>query len=943
MATKQFTVTKQMVADIYSGAANPGDDHLPIGRFNASSANPSYTGRAALYAPVSLSDVTSLTSATLHLFYHNLGDFHAKGAETATLHVFRKTLDWSESSHGGSTALDEVFGGDGSVVVNNGYAARVATDFKNVNELADGVEVTIPITGIVQAWLDGSPNYGLLLLNATSETDPDKGKEFYSRHASGLEPYIEITYEGNSAPNAPTDPYPTADDVVKSSTLSMKHSDPDVNDLAYKAQFRLFEFGGSKLTADSDRDFVHANGIDCSWSAYPLVSGRRYEWDGRTNDGEVWGARIAKQSFYYEPTQPAPSITSPKASNEVTTLTPNLRGAHNLLGDSTMSDVEVQVDIQNPDSSWSWQWKPGPQAASGDDFTIQVGVGVLDWGETYRWKARVKTDLGTWSNWSGWHQFVTQSPDQPQDVTPANEKITSTTPTLGFSVEAGAGIQSWDVEVYDETLALYDSRTGQTTGITGDTMSDAWGMTALAVGGDYTIRFRYTNGSSVQSAWTAHQSISVNAAPSAPTLIEPQHTEVITTLTPLLDWTFNDEDTEDWGDSQTAYELEVRLNSDDSLIDTLTGTTATSRTYDGAALSYDTYKWRVRTTDDDGVQGAWSGYSLFTTAQPPTVSGVQFAAADLDAQGEINGPTPTAEWTFTPGVADPQATYRVELTRVSDEDTVHDSGVISGTATSYQIPNSIILDGETYRLDVTVTDTNGLEDTAASADYTADFAPPAALAGVQTTADPDASKITIGWEASADGAFDHYEVWRRKFGEAEWTVLAESLPVGVTSYEDYGPALNQTYEYAVLQVHLINGRLYNGEYQPVSTAISGVPQWYLVAESRDDLTVKLEWATAAADAIPVQQQVVEALGRKYKIVVEGEVLGSDGRITVRVDGTEYEQVNAIERLLRARLDRVLVKSPTGEVYPSKIGSIVRTRQSHGAVEVTFPYTQIEES
>jgi hypothetical protein len=286
----------------------------------------------------------------------------------------------------------------------------------------------------------------------------------------------------------------------------------------------------------------------------------------------------------------------------------------------------------------------------------------------------------------------------------------------------------------------------------------------------------------------------------------------------------------------------------------------------------------------------------------------------------------------------------VRAVRTLDESTVHDSGVIEGTATSYFIPNGLLTDAETYRFDVDVTDVDGLPGSGSSADYLADFAPPAELAGVTTIADPTSSKISVTWEPTANPDFDHYEVWRRVYGTTEWRVLsAQMFDIGTSSFDDYTAALNKTYEYAVMQVATIGTSLVQGAFSPVTTALSGVAQWYLVAENREDLTVALEWAESVNDTVPVQQEIIEALGRPFKIVVEGMVLGSEGEIAARIDGSQYADVARIESLLRAQLDRVLVKAPSGEVYPSKIGSIKRSRGEAGSVVLSLPYTQTEEA
>lgn len=943
-STKTFSVTKQMpsVRSFYGGAANPGDKHYPIGKWDPGTGL-NWQTRLALYAPVSFTGMTSIVSARLVLFAHvPASGWHAKGTQTAAINARRKTADWSESSHGGSTSIDEIWGGNGSSIVENNFASNQGDD-GTMGNMAHNSEQSIDITEAVKDWFNGSPNYGLMLYNASDPEDPNKAKEFWSRHASsGVRPYIEVTYETNTAPNAPFQDYPKNDAVRPNNTLNMHHSDPDVGDKAENGHFQLRDEDLNFINSGLNPDItISTHGVEIWWNANPVVSGVRYAWRGRTHDGELWGPFSDYAFFWYEPSQPAPTLSSPSNGSEISTLTPTLKCVENLLGESTMSHAQVRV--LNPDGSTVWLSDHEP--ASGSVAEIQVPAGMLDWGQTYEYRYRVRTTLGTWSATSGHFTFTTQSAGSPQNVQPSGVKVADPAAvTISFDADSGDLISRWRYEVYAAggsvlvQSAWMDEADVASVSSIEDLSAD------LSAGGDYEVRVQYEDEVSSESPWSSKQPFSINAPPSAPTLVAPTQGAVLTTLTPTLSWDFNDPDENDWGDTQSAYTIEVRLNSDDTLVDTLNGTTSESRVYDGAVLSFEVdYKWRVKTEDEEGEESAFSSYRVFTPSEPPTVDTVEVATADL-TDGNINNPTPTIEWNYASPGSKAQAAFRLHAVRVSDENEAYDSGWIESAASSHSIPNSRLDNGTQYRFDVEVQDTDDLTGEDSSINYDTEFDPPAALQNVQTIADSDASKITLEWEAApTDPNFDHIEVWRRPFGQTQWRVLEENIGENTTEYDDYTAALNLTYEYAVLQVHTLGTGLVQGEYAPLTTALAGVPQWYLVAENLDDLTVALEWAENMSDRIPVQRETVEALGRDFKIVVEGRVLGSEGEITIRVDGSEYAQVSAIEALLRARLDRILIKSPTGEVYPSKMGSIERSRGRYGEVMVRFPYTQIEES
>jgi hypothetical protein len=147
-----------------------------------------------------------------------------------------------------------------------------------------------------------------------------------------------------------------------------------------------------------------------------------------------------------------------------------------------------------------------------------------------------------------------------------------------------------------------------------------------------------------------------NSPPNAPTLSSPANGAVITTATPTLQFTGSDPDV---GDTQQSYDLQVSTDATFASVThwniaaQTTGQTgfSVSRTYAGTALARGTtYYWRARTTDQDGVAGAWSAGRSFRYNALPTVPAARRAlprsasstTSATSPRGAAAGRTPSA-------------------------------------------------------------------------------------------------------------------------------------------------------------------------------------------------------------------------------------------------------------------------------------------------------------
>lgn len=811
MSTNQWNVTKQMMAQGNAAAANPGDLHVPIGRWDPDTGL-TWNGRALMYAPVSFTGMTAINEARLYLKAHvPSSGWHAKGTTTTYIQGYRKTADWSETSHGGSAAVDELWGSNGQALVTANYANFVTGDQSTIPSMTNDAWYYIVITGIVQAWFTGSPNYGVMLYN-TTEANSAYAKEFWSRHQSGSVPYIWIDYSTNTAPNAPINLSPTGSTVVQTGTtitMSGNISDPDANE--YQTGFQIITYRDDGTTLVYDTGIMAGNNTTFFSTTVPVTFGNTYyKWKARTKDkAGVWGPYSALQRFK---ANSAPGVPS-SLSEETDTLSPTFSGS---FSDPDPGDgmTQIQIEVLRVSDSAS-MWASGDVAKTGTSWSKVYAGSTLAWSVQYKWRVRTKDSnsaYSAWSNYRTWTPIQPVGPVQSPRTTTAGVayggKINDTTPdlTLTYGVE---NFKNHEIFVYSDpngTNQVFSSTPADYT-LTGSKVVTC--TTTLTNGNIYYWKARVKVNDGTWTQWAGFESgqsgtlscrFYVNALPTAATGIVARENAsespllrlsdgvyLITGACPMLEAVFNDPDVGTYGDSPSARQIEIYDNSDSTLIQTAENTspafTIPMRFYPGTvsgadttlaaaaaigdtnikvtavtsmaigdtlrvgpdggtqeavkitnvgtagsggtgvtitpALIYDhgnteaikelttlitnetTYKMRWRFKDNSGVYGAWSEYVLFKRTAPSTVTSVT-------PSGTITSPAFTSTWNHSSPGGKAQGKYRVRLYRTSDETELYDSGDIVSSTESHPVPAGYLVNSEEYRVEVDAVDTDGL-------------------------------------------------------------------------------------------------------------------------------------------------------------------------------------------------------------------------------------------
>lgn len=699
MATKNFNITKQYMADTGAfggGAANPGDQHLPIGKW-ASGTGLTWVTRAVLYAPISFSGMSAINSARLYMIVHTAAGFHAKGTGTNSIAKRRKTSDWSETSYGASSSVDETWGGDGRNAVISGItdAGDVVSSLNS--EHAEGTLISIDITETVKDWFNGSPNYGIMIF-AASEGSANDSYEFYSRHASGKNPYMQIDYDTNTAPNAPTSLNPSGSETVNTGTsivVSGTRSDPDSGDYITGVDLRMYEDDG---TTYLDGDTYYPSGTPTTFSRTMTVphGNEHYKWKARTRDQEnVWGPWSSLQHFKANTVPNAPTTSlSESPTTSVKTLTPTFNitrsDADSAYGDDMQS---YQIDLETSGGTNVWDSTQLSVTAGTTTVNKLYNGPALSWGTSYRWRARTEDENDAWGAYSSYDTFTTFAAGAPITLSPTGNTVTSTlTPTLsGARATTDYTISSYQIELYESNGTTLKWSSGTlATGITnGATFAKVYNGAALSFGTNYKWRVRVTGNIGGTSAWTSLQSFTTRAAD------EVEQTapvgSPITSLTPNFTGT--------WTTTLNArqiimYEADGVTQKWDSGEDTQTASTSFSTTYDGSAMLWNTtYQWKARVRRSaDNVWQPYSGLVAFTTdsAGQPTLT------APINNSWQT---TLTPTFTGTTFGGEVITTFRILLYEADGVTLTWDSGNLAGSGTSFsKVYNGpALVEGRSYQ------------------------------------------------------------------------------------------------------------------------------------------------------------------------------------------------------------------------------------------------------
>lgn len=548
--------------------------------------------------------------------------------------------------------------------------------------------------------------------------------------------WADVTYE--VPPNAPSLSSPSGTVWTLSPAFTGTYSHPDGEPIT-AVQLEVRRVSDNALIWNPT---ITSGLSGTTWSvAYggpALSSGVQYQWRARVRDGgsiQQWSPWSSWLSFTPQAnTPPSVSQQAPANGSAPGTLTPQFSWTYSDANGHAQAAYQLQVQRVSDSAS---MWDTGVVATGASSVTYG-GTG-LQAGVQYRWRVRVY-DGYDWSAYTGWWTFTPAVAPNPPTLTSPSGLVDTLTPQVQGTYNQGAGSaqQGYQYQVRSNGVTLYDS--GQVNGAIGT--GQAYGTNnpsdtpaappALQWGTAYEIRARSIDTNNQWSSWSAWVSFQTQAAPLAPANLSPADGAVVNAAQPTLSWTHVDPD----GDAQQQATVELQRVSDGAAVTgypvTLTQAGGSHQVTATLTASPPTqYRWRVRTRATPGAGfGPFSPWQQFTVATTPAVS-----LSNPPNNGTVTSPNLTVQWAMTGG-SGTQASWRVVIREAGQA--IYDSGVQSGAAGSCTLPGSLLRNGKTYTVEVTVTDTLGQQASSGQRTFTTAWTPPPAISGV--TAVPVASQ-----------------------------------------------------------------------------------------------------------------------------------------------------------------------------------------------------------
>lgn len=688
---------------------------------------------------------------------------------------------------------------------------------------------------------------------------------------------------------------------------------------------------------------------DVTYAGSALSAGTRYLWQERLL-GTIGGWSNYSTAFFYtqgDASIPSQNLPTPNASGKVTSLTPTFTGSRGTA--FTHYQIQLYPGTSTTSALGTAIWDSGDITQTSATTYSKLYTGsTLSWNTAYKWRVRAGAPtLGTWSGLAG---FSTAASGTPTLTSPINGAwITDSTPDFQGTSAGSESITAVRIIVYNSTgtSVIWDSGFLSQTAAT--TFSKTYAGPALVGGTTYTWTAQYRV-SGVDGPLATHQSFRLNGGPNIPTSLfpTPGHTYPDTVL-PLFKATFDDPDRLSYGDYPTAWTIEIRLNSDDSLVQTKVITTdliAGANEYQwgtnaGGAdtgLSYNVlYKWRTWFTDSKSVAGAASGYQVFSFGHAPSVT-----ILSPSNGSNVNTTRPIISWEYDDPNDSPQLSFILRIKRVANNTIVYNSGTRVSSATSFQLPTGYLqYNDEYYTIELWVIASTHLQSDVDTSTFQLELDAPPPIEGLSSTVYENQSKIVLDWDASSLSTnFVTYVIYRKKPEETDWTMIGTKKPETNVTFTDWYAGQGTSYHYRVTVVKKIADEpdLESPDSDIVTAQLTS-DVWFVVGKDRSPTHIFELPVSDESHNRPVQQEEFEPIGSNRKAVVRGFVLGHEGSVDIAYLEEEVTDAKEeIEYLLFYAGPHIL-KTPFGDVYDVTFGSPDYKYLGGGNMNVTLTWIE----
>ena len=465
--------------------------------------------------------------------------------------------------------------------------------------------------------------------------------------------------------------------------------------------------------------------------------------------------------------------------------------------------------------------------------------------------------------------------------------------------------------------------------------------------------------------WSDSVTLFIQHPPSASNLVPAAGTTVLLTNAGKLaaSWTFNDAST---SDTQSAYQVEIILNSDGStILDTgKVSSSATSVLLDFPSGNIgDDVSWRVTLWDASDTQGPTTGFLSFVVEVPPTLTVTAPVTSDVLATPVVH-----AEFSVDTTGGATISSYRVLVTAGStvawDSGSVSAGDAASGTAFTVDSPGGVLTNSQNYTVTISAKDSRGFTGTADPIYISTSWVPPdapTAVVGVDVSQyDVDgAGYVKVTWDDSGkDADWIVYVLQRREdlIDPATGDIISEGIFEDIATIYDN----DTTYEYhdyfAPSNNYAVSYRIYQGAtvfndivYSDPGDLTVGFPKTTSYFLADDVLGAAYQLSNISDDSYTEEYETASyhVIGRGNH-VDQGDRLGFNGTLTAKlrtssgITARHKKQVLEDIRKLRRPLS---LRTPFGDVFKVSVGDMQVSRIAGvGAEEfcdVTIPYLEVD--
>lgn len=367
-------------------------------------------------------------------------------------------------------------------------------------------------------------------------------------------------------------------------------------------------------------------------------------------------------------------------------------------------------------------------------------------------------------------------------------------------------------------------------------------------------------------------------APYPPADLSPVGIVLDRTKTIKLEWTHSDQNP---NDPQAKAEVQWRMQGAPSW-NTIVINGVTQYT-DIAANTFSVGKveWRVRTTDQTALVGAYTNPMVFSTSNPTVIPVI------LQPDSVFSGARPVIQW-----MANDQVSYQLVILDGAGA-TIWDTGEVMGTAKSRESGVGL-KNGANYTIKLRVRGAGGLYSEYVIKNISISYTPPPIPVIVTATVDNERGSLTLNINNPAptgtQPAIARNNILRKKKSESIWVRIANDVPPNGT-FVDYTATSANTYEY-IVQAWGGNDAFTNSEIFENRLAIEHA-QLALVSDYSE--FVVLEYNQSTSQSKGYNRALTTYAGRKFPLAefTQEETLGLSTDYLIKT----HEEVETLYRLL----------------------------------------------